>query len=177
MATKDKSQASLREALAALQRLADAFAHRRSQLAEAAGLSDAQWRVLEQIAAEDFLPSLFARRRARSAAAVSKVIRQLLDQDLIEVSIAEGDARQRRYSLTSAGRAAMETVRRDRERALERIWSDFEPAPLARFAEFATELAERMETHAREEEKRGRSGPKNKAARRSGPISKTRHEI
>ena len=80
MAAKDKSDPSLRAALAALQRLADAFAHRRAQLAQSAGLSEAQWRVLEQIAAEDFMPSLFARRRARSAAAVSKVIRQLLDQ-------------------------------------------------------------------------------------------------
>src|SRR6266850_1958462 len=100
MPSKDKPDASLREALAALQRLADAFAQRRAQLAQSAGLSEAQWRVLEQIAAEDFMPSLFARRRARSAAAVSKVIRQLLDQKLIAVEIAEGDARQRRYSLS-----------------------------------------------------------------------------
>ncbi len=185
MASKDKSDASLREALAALQRLADAFAQRRAQLAQSAGLSEAQWRVLEQIAAEDFMPSLFARRRARSAAAVSKVIRQLLDQKLIAVEIAEGDARQRRYSLSGAGRAAMETVRRDRERALARIWADFEPAPLARFAAFATELAERMELHARDEEKRtaqqraakrapaAKKGPQTKGARRGGPIIKT----
>ena len=33
------------------------------------------------------MPSLFARQQARSAAAVSKVIRQLLDLGLIEVSI------------------------------------------------------------------------------------------
>ena len=173
MATKDKSQPALREALSALQRLADAFAHRRAQLARSAGLSEAQWRVLELIAEEDFMPSLFARRRAQSPAAVSKVIRQLLDQGLIGVGIAEGDARLRRYSLTAAGRAAMETVRRDRERALERIWADFEPGPLARFAEFATELADRMEAHAREEEKDAQK----KSARRSGPSSKTRREI
>lgn len=174
MATRSKSDQSLRDALAALQRLADAFAHRRAQLAQSAGLSEAQWRVLEQIAAEDFMPSLFARRRARSPAAVSKVIRQLIDQKLVAVGIAEGgDARQRRYSLTAEGRAAMETVRRDRERALERIWSDFDPAPLARFAEFATELAERMESHARDEEKARRSDGKRaqtKKARRSGPV-------
>src|SRR5262245_15588490 len=112
------------------------------------------------------MPSLFARRRARSPAAVSKVIRQLLDQKLIAVSIAESDARQRRYALTAAGRAAMDTVRHDRERALARIWADFEPGALARFAEFATDLAERMESHARDEAKK-------KTARRSGPSSKT----
>jgi len=179
VALKDKSDPSLREALAALQRLADAFAHRRAQLAQSAGLSEAQWRVLEQIAAEDFMPSLFARRRARSPAAVSKVIRQLLDQKLIEVEIAEGDARQRRYSLSAAGRAAMETVRRDRERALARIWADFEPAPLARFATFATELAERMEAHARDEEKRTAQerASETKKARRSGPTIKTQRAL
>ncbi|MFI5315772.1 MAG: MarR family winged helix-turn-helix transcriptional regulator [Myxococcota bacterium] len=170
MAGKGKSDRSLREALAALQRLADAFAHRRAQLARSAGLSEAQWRVLEQIAAEDFMPSLFARRRARSPAAVSKVIRQLLDQQLIEVGISSGDGRLRRYALTGSGRAAMETVRRDRERALERVWAGFEPAPLARFAAFATGLAERMESHARDEEKRA---AETKKARRGGPINKS----
>ncbi|HTO09221.1 MAG TPA: MarR family transcriptional regulator [Myxococcota bacterium] len=173
MATKDKPSSSLREAVAALQRLADAFAQRRAQLARSAGLSEAQWRVLEQIAAEDFMPSLFARRRARSPAAVSKVIRQLLDLGLIGVEIAQGDARQRHYSLTAAGRAAMETVRKERERALARIWLDFEPEPLARFAEFAAELADRMEAHAREEAAK----PKKTARRRGEPTTKTRREI
>jgi len=167
MAAEDKPR--LRDALAALQRLADAFALRRAQLARFAGLSEGQWRVLEQIAAEDFMPSLFARRRASSAAAVSKVIRQLLDRGLVAVGIAPGDARQRRYALTAAGRAAMEAVRKGRERALARIWSDFDPAALARFAEFAGELAQRMEAHARDEEKR----PQKRKARRSGPASKT----
>jgi DNA-binding MarR family transcriptional regulator len=176
MTTKDKPAAQLREAVAALQRLADAFAERRAQLAQSAGLSEAQWRVLEQIAAEDFMPSLFARQRARSPAAVSKVIRQLLDAGLVAVEIAQVDARQRRYSLTAAGRAAMETVRKDRERALERIWSNFEPASLARFAGFAAELADRMEAHARAEEI-GRKGEKKMARRKSGPTTKTRREI
>ena len=163
----------MREAVSALQRLADAFAHRRVQLAQGAGLSEAQWRVLDQIAEEDFMPSLFARRRARSAAAVSKVIRQLLDLGLIAVAIAEGDARQRRYTLTAAGRTAMETVRKDRERAIARIWADFEPAALRRFTDFAAQLADRMEGHAREEAKTASAGPKTKTARRSGPVRST----
>jgi DNA-binding MarR family transcriptional regulator len=175
VAGKDKSVGSVREAVSALQRLADAFAHRRAQLAQGAGLSEAQWRVLDQIAEEDFMPSLFARRRARSAAAVSKVIRQLLDLGLIGVGIAEGDARQRRYTLTAAGRAAMELVRKDRERAIARIWADFEPAALERFTDFAAQLADRMEGHAREEAARRspKTSPKTKTARRSGPVRST----
>jgi len=164
MARRHKSAGGVRDAVAGLQRLAEAFAHRRAQLARGAGLSEAQWRVLEQIAEEGFMPSLFARRRASSAAAVSKVIRQLLDLGLIAVAIAEGDARQRRYSLTAAGRAAIETVRKDRERAIARIWADFEPAALARFSDFAAQLADRMEAHARAE---------TKTARRSGPTRTT----
>lgn len=180
MARKHKPGGGVREAVAALQRLAEAFARRRAQLARGAGLSEAQWRVLEQIAEEDFMPSLFARRRARSAAAVSKLIRQLLDRGLVAVAIAEGDARQRRYSLTAAGRAAMETVRRDRERAIARIWADFEPAALGRFSDFAAQLADRMEAHARAEsraesraKKDADSGPRTKTARRSGPSRTT----
>jgi len=62
MASEDKPD-PLPAAVAALQRLADVFAERREQLAHSAGLSEAQWRVLEEIASEDFMPSLFARAR------------------------------------------------------------------------------------------------------------------
>jgi DNA-binding MarR family transcriptional regulator len=157
MAREHKSPPEVAAAIGALQRLSDAFARRRSQLARFAGLSEAQWHVLEQIAAEDFMPSLFARRRSRTPAAVSKVIRQLLDLGLVESEIAQGDARQRKYSLTAKGRAAMERVRRDREHALERVWAGLAPDALGYFAEFASELAERMESHARSEETRRRA--------------------
>ena len=50
------------KAIANLQRLAEAFAERRRQLAAGIDLTEAQWRVLEEVGDEDFLPSLFARR-------------------------------------------------------------------------------------------------------------------
>jgi DNA-binding MarR family transcriptional regulator len=171
MTTEDKSE-PLPAAVTALQRLADAFAVRREQLARSAGLSEAQWRVLEEIAAEGFMPSLFARRRARSPAAVSKLIRQLLDQGLIEVGIADVDGRQRRYRLSAAGRSAMRAVRRSRERALARIWSNLEPGALGRFAAFASDLASRLEAYAAAEDR-----AQKRKARRSGPASKTRRKI
>lgn len=151
MPPKHKSEPELRDALSALQRLADAFARRRAQLARGAGLSEAQWRVLEEIAAEDFMPSLFARRREQTPAAVSKLIRALLDRKLVVASIASGDARQRRYALTAKGAKAIERVREDRQRALDAIWSGLAPERLAEFASFANDLAERMETHERAE--------------------------
>lgn len=170
MPGKNKSDESLRAALAALQRLSDAFARRRGQLARGAGLTETQWRVLEQIAAEDFMPSLFARRQEQTAAAVSKVIRQLIDLGLVEVSISSGDARQRRYALSARGRQTMEIVRQDRQRALERIWSGLEPRALDAFSAFAGDLAERMEYHERAERQRKSEKRGQKKTRRVGRV-------
>jgi len=170
MAKKSKPDESLRAALAALQRLSDAFARRRGQLARGAGLTEAQWRVLEQIAAENFMPSLFARRQEQTPAAVSKLIRQLLDQKLVEVSISPGDARQRRYALSARGRQTMEIVRQDRQRALEQVWSGLEARALDTFAVFALDLAERMEAHEQAEKRRKSEKTGQKKTRRSRRV-------
>jgi DNA-binding MarR family transcriptional regulator len=170
MAKKHQSEDPLAEAIAALQRLADAFARRRGQLARGAGLTEEQWRVLDEIAAEEFMPSIFARRKAKSPAAVSKVIRRLVDRKLIEASIASEDARQRRYALTARGRLTMELVRQDRQRALDRVWANIAARELATFTRFASGLAERLEAHEQAEARRkGESGGQKKT-RRSGLV-------
>ena len=168
MPAKDKPEDALRDALAALQRLADAFARRRLQVARGADLTEAQWRVLEQIAAEDFMPSLFARRQEQTPAAVSKLIRQLLDRGLVEVSISSGDARQREYALTARGQKTMETVRQDRQRAVDRVWSGLDERALRTFSRFAFALAERMEAHEHDERRRKSETTGQKKTRRSG---------
>jgi DNA-binding MarR family transcriptional regulator len=168
MTKKHKSDEPLRAALEALQRLSDAFARRRLQLARGADLTEAQWRVLEQIAAEDFMPSLFARRQEQTPAAVSKVIRQLLDRGLVEVSISPGDARQRRYALSARGQQTMEIVRQDRKRAVERVWSGIDARALDGFARFAGDLAERMESHEQAEKRRKSESGGPQKTRRSG---------
>ena len=168
MARKHKSEEPLRGALEALQRVSEAFSRRRAQLARGAGLTEAQWRVLEQIAAEDFMPSLFARRQEQTPAAVSKLIRQLLDRGLVEVSISSGDARQRRYAPSAAGRQAMEIVRKDRQRAVDRIWSELDARALADFAAFAGDLAERMEHYEKAERRRKSESPGPEKTRRGG---------
>ncbi len=170
MPGKDKPDETLRAALGALQRLSDAFARRRGQVARGAGLTEAQWRVLEQIAAEDFMPSLFARRQEQTPAAVSKLIRQLLDRGLVEVSIAAGDARQRRYALSARGRQTMEIVRQDRQRAVDRVWSGLDSRALRSFARFAADLAERMEAHEQAEERRKGEMSGKQKTRRSGSL-------
>ncbi len=138
------------EAIASLQRLSEVFVLRRRQLAAEAALTEAQWRLLEEIAEEDFMPSLFARRRDCTAAAVSRGLRSLLDRELVTSKIAPGDGRQRVYELTRAGRRALEKLRRGRERAIAAVWEDLDTRALRRFSRFADELTSHLERYAME---------------------------
>lgn len=143
-------------AIADLQRLTETFVERRRQLAAEAQLTESQWRVLEEVESEDFLPSMFARRRAVSAAAVSRTLRQLLERDLVRVEIGAEDGRQRVYRLTARGRRALRRIHAARARAVEAIWSPFSSRELAAFSRVAGPLAERMEEYASQRRSRGR---------------------
>jgi DNA-binding MarR family transcriptional regulator len=136
------------EAIGRLQRLADLFHQRRTQLAQGAGLTEAQWEVLEHIASEQFMPSLFARHRDSSPPAVSRIIRQLLRKRLITVSVSATDGRQRRYQLTARGRKTLDALRGLRRRAIDTIWMDLDPLALAAFTDFSGELITRLEAYA-----------------------------
>lgn len=141
-------------AIACLRQLSELFSARREQLAAAVDLTEHQWAVLEQTTNEHFMPSMFARSRQSSAAAVSKTLRQLIDKGLVSATIDEKDGRQRRYELTPKGRRVMEQLRINREAAVRDIWMKFEPKRLRAFAEFATELSERLERYSRRADKR-----------------------
>ncbi|HVU03788.1 MAG TPA: MarR family winged helix-turn-helix transcriptional regulator [Polyangiaceae bacterium] len=135
-------------AIAVLARLSELYQERRAQLAESVGLSDQQWGVLEEIATEHFMPSLFARRRESSAAAVSKILRQLSEKGLVVAAIAKGDGRQRTYSLTAKGRKVMAELRKGRQDAVAEVWLAL-PAPgLESFTELGKELIARLERYA-----------------------------
>ena len=138
----------IHRAIQALQRLSDLFAERRAQLAREAGVTEAQWRMLEQVDDADFLPSLFARQRACTPAAVSRTLRQLLDADLVRVSIGADDGRQRIYQLTARGRRVLGRLRQGRAAAIARIWQPLGQSALAQFARFAERLADRLEAYA-----------------------------
>jgi DNA-binding MarR family transcriptional regulator len=137
-------------AIACLQRLSEAFTQRRRQLAESAGLTEQQWAVLEEISSEHFMPSMFARIRQSSPAAVSKTLRQLLDRQLVSVSVSPDDGRQRRYGLTDRGTAVQRELRRQRESAIRAIWLKVEPGRLKDFTSIGNELAERLGAYARQ---------------------------
>ena len=136
------------EAIGRLQRLADLFRQRRVQLAQGAGLTEAQWEVLDRIGRDAFMPSLFARHRESSAPAVSRIVRQLLHKKLITVSVSETDGRQRRYRLTARGERTLELLHASRRRAIDAIWMDLDPQGLAAFTAFSDQLIARLESYA-----------------------------
>ncbi len=128
-----------------LRRLSDLFQKRRCQLADSVGLTEHQWGVLEEISLEHFMPSMFARRRESSPAAVSKTLRQLLDKELIAVSVGATDGRQRKYELTEKGRTVLEQLRGHRQQAIEQVWERFDEKQLEQFCSFAQVLGDRLE--------------------------------
>ncbi|TMA34983.1 MAG: winged helix-turn-helix transcriptional regulator [Deltaproteobacteria bacterium] len=128
----------IRQAIAALQRLCELFALRRQQLAAGAGLD------------ESFMPSMFARRRDCTPAAISRGLRSLQGRGWVTAEIAAGDARQRRYRLTAEGRRLLERLRRGRERAIAAVWDGFDAAALRGFVAFAGELADHLEAYAKQ---------------------------
>ena len=146
-----KPRAATLDAIQSLQRLTDLFRERRLQLADSIGLSEAQWRLLEEIDGETFMPSMFARRQDCSPAAISRTLRQLQDRDLIAARISPVDARQRIYALTADGRRLLARLNRRRASAIEAIWEPFSAAELERFTRFATRLGDGLEDYRRSE--------------------------
>lgn len=147
MAKRGKHHERIARCIENLGWLVDLYGERRRQLARGALLTEAQWRVLEEIEGEAFMPSLFARRRALNSAAVSRTLRQLLDDGLISVEIARADARQREYRLTRSGRGALARVASGRERALEKVWSALSAEELDAFARISGKLNAALEAH------------------------------
>lgn len=148
-ASPRSTPAEAHAAIEVLARLAALHAERRAQLAEGVGLSDPQWGVLEEIATEHFLPSLFAQKRESSAAAVSKLLRQLLDRGLVTSQAGESDGRQRRYSLTPAGRELMASLRAAREAAVRDVWLSLPAETVRAFSSSGLAIAARLEDYAR----------------------------
>ncbi len=142
---------TIHEAIANLQRLTDLFRERRRQLAGEAGLTESQWRLLEEIAGEHFMPSMFARSRDCTPAAVSRTLRALGDQGLVSVAISDADARQRVYRLTARGRRIQSQLRASRAKAIEAIWKRFRSNELERFVRFSSELCGSLEAYVRRE--------------------------
>lgn len=151
MATKRPEQPIVHAGIASLGRLCEAFRRRREALAASVGLSEGQWEVLEEIATLHFMPSMFAKLRASSAAAVSKTLRQLINKGLIRSSLSKTDGRQRDYELTAKAEKILQTLRTEREGAIEAIWHPLDQEQIRQFTLFATTLAHRLENYMNKE--------------------------
>ena len=139
-------------AIDALSRLSGAFQKRRQALAASVGLSEGQWELLEEVSTEHFMPSMFARSRSSSAAAVSKILRQLKEKGLVTAAHGSADGRCRDYELTVAGRKILGSLRAGREAAIGAIWNDLERDEVLGFADFGAVLASRLEDYGDEEQ-------------------------
>ncbi len=155
---KPQKLTAVHDAIEQLRVLAAVFERRRESLAREVGLTVEQWRVLEEIATEHFMPSMFARSRESSQAAVSKILRQLLDAGIIRSAISNGDRRQRVYALTAKGRHVLGELRANRQRAIDAIWATLPSRELDAFRNFARKLTARIEAYAERERARGLGG-------------------
>jgi DNA-binding MarR family transcriptional regulator len=106
--------------------------------------------VLEEISTEHFMPSMFAKVRQSSRAAVSKTLRTLLDKRLVRVSVSPNDGRQRRYGLTARGTRIIDRIRNQREAAIDGIWLRLPRRRLKLFTCIGNELTERLSAYARD---------------------------
>ena len=147
MNRKSDKRETVHEAIVRLNRLTALFHRRRAALAQEVGFTEQQWLVLERIAADHFIPSLLARERKSSPAAVSKIIRQLVDKGLVDVALDRQDARQRQYTLTVRGKRKMTALRQLRERAIDKIWMALSHRDLRRFCEFSGQLIAAIENY------------------------------
>jgi DNA-binding MarR family transcriptional regulator len=150
MKTKGPGRELSLEAIAVLRRLSEAFRARREALAASVGLTEGQWGLLEEVSTEHFMPSMFAKSRSSSAAAVSKGLRQLKEKGLVVAGLGEEDARQRDYELTAKGRRLLAALKAGREAAIEAIWERLDGREVAAFAAFGSELAARLEAYREE---------------------------
>ena len=140
------------EAIERLQHLAALFGKRRGQLAKRAGLTEAQWRVLEGVSDEHFIPSMFADGLDNTRGAVSKILKQLIEKKLITAAISREDGRQRRYRLTARGDRTIESLRKLRRHAIRRIWSGLPLDDLVVFNRLCDSLITNLRSYAVQED-------------------------
>jgi DNA-binding MarR family transcriptional regulator len=137
------------DAISVVQHLSELFFKRRLELASEVGLTEQQWLFLERIADEHFMPSMFAKERASSPAAVSKILRRLTEKGLIAAGLSAQDARKRVYRLTEAGMQTMAALRASRARAIDRIWMGLDAKSLSTFCDFGAQLTASIESYSK----------------------------
>jgi len=78
---------------------------------------------------------------------------QLLDKDLVSVTLSKSDGRQRDYVLTAKGKRIMQTLRDERALAIEKIWLKLDAHLIKTFVSFGTKLSEHLEDYGSTQQK------------------------
>ncbi len=146
-----RKEASALQCVAVLGQLTALFEERRRQLAESVGLSVQQWQMLEEVQHEHFMPSLFAQQRASSAAAVSKILRQLTNKGLVVPNVSVLDGRKRNYQVTDLGQELLSQVRAQRKKAIDEVWMRLSYDELGQFAAVGATIVERLDRWAEDQ--------------------------
>ncbi len=141
------------KAIENLQQLSELLLRRREQLAKSVGLTVQEWKLLEEIQGENFIPSLFARERESSRAAVSKILRNLQEKDLVSARISDLDGRNREYVLTESGERVMNQILEKRQHAIQSVWMDLDEESLSTFTQVSRQLIDNLEKYTQLEEK------------------------
>lgn len=132
------------KAIEQLRALSHVYMKKRRELAQKVDLTEAQWRMLEEISDEGFMPSLFAAKSDLTKAAVSKILKQLQEQKLVEVSSSEKDGRVKEYQLTKRAAGKLEKLREHRRQAIDAIWMKTDEPLLDASLEFNEALIQRF---------------------------------
>jgi len=134
-------------AIEQLQVLSHLFLKKRAELAGRVGLTEAQWRVMEEVQNSNFMPSMFAARNEYSKAAVSKILRQLLALGLVSSSKTDEDGRFRQFEITLEGQHRMSKLNQLRENAVNLIWRSIDPGLLDASIAFNDLLIENLKNY------------------------------
>ena len=129
--------------------LAEIFERRREVLARDAGITIEQWRVLEEISTEHFIPVDVRAQPRQLGRCGFENTAPTARRGLVSAAIGRDDRRNRSYKLTAKGHRTLAELRASRQAAIEAIWTGFSRDELAAFSTFAIKLSDRIERYSR----------------------------
>lgn len=126
----------------ALLRARESVMRRYRPMLEAHGVNEQQWRVLRVLAEEDALDASEVAARANILApSLTRMIRSMVDKDLIERGRDEGDARRVMLKITPAGMAVIRKASPESRRIYREIEAQFGPDRMGLLVDLLNELS------------------------------------
>lgn len=126
----------------ALLRARESVMRRYRPMLEAHGVNEQQWRVLRVLAEEDQLDASEVAARANILApSLTRMIRSMVDKDLIERGRDDGDARRVMLKITQAGLQVIRIASPESRRIYHEIEAQFGPDRMAQLVDLLNELS------------------------------------